>query len=227
MIGAGRSQGGVGRSVLRNLVGSGFTGRVQAVNRNADTQELDGVQLRRSLAELPDPVDLAVIAVPADQVPAVVAECGAHGVQGLVVVTAGYAETGPAGRARQRDLVRQARAAGMRVIGPNAFGLLNTDPAVRLNASLSPQLPARGPLGVFSQSGAIGAALLEAAHRRGLGLSSFASTGNRADVSGNDLLQYWEEDEAPGSCCSTWSPSATPASSAGSPAASPPTSRSS
>jgi acyl-CoA synthetase (NDP forming) len=84
----------------------------------------------------------------------------------------------------------------MRVIGPNAFGLLNTDPAVRLNASLSPQLPARGPLGVFSQSGAIGAALLEAAHRRGLGLASFASTGNRADVSGNDLLQYWEEDES-------------------------------
>jgi acyl-CoA synthetase (NDP forming)/RimJ/RimL family protein N-acetyltransferase len=196
VIGAGRSPGGVGRSVLRNLVGSGFTGKVQAVNRNADTDELDGVPLRRSLAELPDPVDLAVIAVPADQVIAVVAECGAHGVQGLVVVTAGYAETGVAGRARQRDLVRQARAAGMRVIGPNAFGLLNTDPAVRLNASLSPQLPARGPLGVFSQSGAIGAALLEAAHRRGLGLSSFASTGNRADVSGNDLLQYWEEDEA-------------------------------
>ncbi|TDU03788.1 acyl-CoA synthetase (NDP forming) [Streptomyces sp. 846.5] len=196
VIGAGRSPGGVGRSVLRNLVGSGFTGRVQAVNRNADTDELDGVPLRRGLAELPEPVDLAVVAVPADQVPAVVAECGAHGVQGLVVVTAGYAETGVAGRARQRDLVRQARAAGMRVIGPNAFGLLNTDPAVRLNASLSPQLPARGPLGVFSQSGAIGAALLEAAHRRGLGISSFASAGNRADVSGNDLLQYWEEDEA-------------------------------
>ncbi|MFC1442120.1 GNAT family N-acetyltransferase [Streptacidiphilus sp. N1-10] len=196
VIGAGRGPGGVGRSVLRNLLGSGFTGRVQAVNRNADSDELDGVPLRRSLAELPDPVDLAVIAVPADQVPAVVAECGAHGVLGLVVVTAGYAETGVTGRARQRDLVRQARAAGMRVIGPNAFGLLNTDPAVRLNASLSPQLPARGPLGVFSQSGAIGAALLEAAQRRGLGLSSFASAGNRADVSGNDLLQYWEEDEA-------------------------------
>nr|WP_042394151.1 GNAT family N-acetyltransferase [Streptacidiphilus carbonis] len=198
VIGAGRNPGGVGRSVLRNLLGSGFTGRVQAVNRNADggEGEMDGGPLRRSLAELPEPVDLAVIAVPADQVPAVVAECGANGVQGLVVVTAGYAETGAAGLARQRALVRQARAAGMRVIGPNAFGLLNTDPGVRLNASLSPQLPARGPLGVFSQSGAIGAALLEAAHRRGLGLSSFASAGNRADVSGNDLLQYWEEDEA-------------------------------
>ena len=197
VIGAGRDPRGVGRSVLRNLLAAGFTGRVQAVNRNAgELTELDGVPLRTGLAELPHPVDLAVVAVPADQVPAVVAECGAHGVQGLVVVTAGYAETGAAGRTRQRDLVRQARAAGMRVIGPNAFGLVNTDPAVRLNASLSPQLPAPGPLGVFSQSGAIGAALLEAAHRRGLGLSSFASAGNRADVSGNDLLQYWEEDEA-------------------------------
>ena len=200
VIGAGRDPRGVGRSVLTNLVAAGFAGQLQAVNRNAaGLTELDGVPgvpLRTTLGELPHPVDLAVVAVPADQVPAVVAECGAHGVQGLVVVSAGYAESGAAGRTRQRELVRQARAAGMRVIGPNAFGLLNTDPAVRLNASLSPQLPAAGGLGVFSQSGAIGAALLEAAHRRGLGLSSFASTGNRADVSGNDLLQYWEEDEA-------------------------------
>ncbi|MFC1419821.1 bifunctional acetate--CoA ligase family protein/GNAT family N-acetyltransferase [Streptacidiphilus cavernicola] len=200
VVGAGRDPRGVGRSVLTNLLAAGFAGRLQAVNRNAGGRtELDGVPgvpLRATLAELPYPVDLAVVAVPADQVPAVVAECGAHGVQGLVVVTAGYAETGAAGRERQRDLVRQARAAGMRVIGPNAFGLVNTDPAVRLNASLSPQLPEAGGLGIFSQSGAIGAALLEAAHRRGLGLSSFASAGNRADVSGNDLLQYWEEDPA-------------------------------
>jgi acyl-CoA synthetase (NDP forming) len=114
------------------------------------------------------------------------------------VITAGYAETGLDGRVRQRELVREARAAGMRVLGPNAFGLINTDPAVRLDASLAPQLPGRGPLGVFTQSGAIGAALLEAAYRRGLGISSFASAGNRADVSGNDLLQYWEEDEDTG-----------------------------
>ncbi|MEY9964528.1 acyl-CoA synthetase (NDP forming)/RimJ/RimL family protein N-acetyltransferase [Streptacidiphilus sp. MAP12-16] len=198
VIGAGREPLGVGRSVLRNLLAAGFTGRLQAVNRNADTiesAELDGVPVRSTVGDLPEPVDLAVIAVPVEQVPAVVAECGARGVQGLIVVTAGYAETGAAGRTRQRELVRQARAAGMRVIGPNAFGLINTDPDVRLNASLSPELAAGGPLGVFSQSGAIGAALLEAAHRRGLGLSSFVSAGNRADVSGNDLLQYWEEDE--------------------------------
>jgi acyl-CoA synthetase (NDP forming)/RimJ/RimL family protein N-acetyltransferase len=197
VIGAGRNPDGVGRSVLRNLLAAGFTGEVYAVSRSAEPgQLLDGAPAFRGPGELPAPADLAVVAVPAAEVPAVVAECGAAGVQGLVVITAGYAETGTAGRARQRDLVRQARAAGMRVLGPNAFGLINTDPGSRLNASLSPLLPARGPLGIFSQSGAIGAALLEAADRRGLGVSSFASAGNRADVSGNDLLQFWEEDEA-------------------------------
>ncbi|WP_408022559.1 bifunctional acetate--CoA ligase family protein/GNAT family N-acetyltransferase [Streptacidiphilus albus] len=206
VIGAGRHPAGVGRSVLRNLLGAGFTGRLYAVNRRAagspeaagpdGVDRLDGVPLFARVGDIPEPVDLAVVAVPAEAVPGVVADCGAHGVQGLVVITAGYAETGAAGRERQRELVRQARAAGMRVLGPNAFGLINTDPAIRLDASLSPRLPERGPLGVFSQSGAIGAALLEAADRRGLGVSSFVSAGNRADVSGNDLLQYWEEDEA-------------------------------
>jgi len=196
VIGAGRNPAGVGRSVLRNLREGGFNGRLYAVNRHAGGEEFDGVAVHADLAGISGQVDLAVVAVPAGEVPAVVAECGAHGVQGLVVITAGYAETGGAGRARQRDLVRQARAAGMRVLGPNAFGLINTDPGIRLNASLSPRLPAPGPVGIFSQSGAIGAALLETADRRGLGLSSFVSAGNRADVSGNDLLQYWEEDEA-------------------------------
>ncbi|WP_280700730.1 GNAT family N-acetyltransferase [Kitasatospora sp. GP82] len=195
VVGVSRSPQSAGRALLRNL--AGFDGPVYAVNRNAPSgTELDGVPSYRSLLEIPGPVDLAVIAVPATAVPAAVAECGAHGVQGLVVVTAGYAETGPEGRERQRALVRQARAAGMRVIGPNAFGLLNTDPEHPLNASLAPVLPERGPFGLFCQSGAIGVALLEAAHRRGMGISSFASVGNRADVSGNDWLQYWEEDPA-------------------------------
>jgi len=196
VIGAGRNPAGVGRSVLRNLLEGGFTGSLYAVNRHAGGEQFDGVPVHAALAGVSGQVDLAVVAVPAGEVPAVVAECGAHGVQGLVVITAGYAETGDGGRARQRDLVRQARAAGMRVLGPNAFGLINTDPEISLNASLSPRLPAPGPVGIFSQSGAIGAALLETADRRGLGLSSFVSAGNRADVSGNDLLQYWEEDEA-------------------------------
>ncbi|GAA2156792.1 bifunctional GNAT family N-acetyltransferase/acetate--CoA ligase family protein [Kitasatospora kazusensis] len=195
VLGVSRHPQSVGRTLLRDL--AGFRGPVYAVNRNAPPgTELDGVATHQSLLDIPGPVDLAVIAVPAAAVPAAVADCGAHGVQGLVVVTAGYAETGPDGRDRQRALVRQARAAGMRVVGPNAFGLLNTDPERPLNASLAPVLPERGPFGLFCQSGAIGVALLEAAHRRGLGVSSFASVGNRADVSGNDWLQYWEEDPA-------------------------------
>ncbi|WP_370068669.1 GNAT family N-acetyltransferase [Streptacidiphilus sp. MAP5-3] len=198
VIGAGRNPVGVGRTVLRNLIDAGFTGRLDAINRSPGVIELDGVPVHASIADVPEPVDLAVIAVPAEQVPDVVADCGAAGVRGLVVITAGYAETGVDGRARQRELVRQARAAGMRVLGPNAFGLINTDPSVRLDASLAPALPDHGPLGIFTQSGAIGAALLEAAHRRGIGISSFASVGNRADISGNDLLQYFEEDDATG-----------------------------
>ncbi|WP_354642596.1 GNAT family N-acetyltransferase [Kitasatospora camelliae] len=196
VVGVSRNPQSVGRAVLRDLA-AGFDGPVYAVNRNAEPgTELDGVATHRALSDIPGPVDLVVLAVPEPAVPAAVAECGAHGVQGLVVLTAGYAETGPEGLDRQRALVRQARAGGMRVIGPNAFGLLNTDPEHPLNASLAPALPARGPFGLFCQSGAIGVALLEGAHRRGLGVSSFASVGNRADVSGNDLLQYWEEDEA-------------------------------
>ncbi|MFF7994906.1 GNAT family N-acetyltransferase [Kitasatospora xanthocidica] len=198
VIGASRTPQTVGRAILRDLLGAAPAGfAVHAVNRNAPPgTELDGVPVHRSILDIPGPVDLAVVAVPEGAVPAAVAECGAHGVQGLVVVTAGYAETGPEGRDRQRALVRQARAAGMRVVGPNAFGLINTDPANPLNASFAPRLPGRGGFGIFCQSGAIGVALLEAAHKRGLGVSSFASVGNRADVSGNDFLQYWAEDEA-------------------------------
>ncbi|MDF9816121.1 bifunctional GNAT family N-acetyltransferase/acetate--CoA ligase family protein [Streptomyces sp. SPB162] len=196
VIGASRRPGGVGRTLLRNLVAGGFTGRVHAVNRSFPEGEstLDGVRAHRTLAGIPEPVDLAVIAVPAEHVPAAVTACGENGVQGLVVVTAGYAESGPEGRERQRELVRQARSYGMRVIGPNAFGIINTAAGVRLNASLSPEVPAVGRLGLFTQSGAIGIALLSGLHRRGAGLSSFVSAGNRADVSGNDLLQYWHND---------------------------------
>src|SRR5690606_20334249 len=114
------------------------------------------------------------------------------GVHGLVVVSSGFGETGPEGKKRQDELVRAARAAGMRVVGPNCLGVANTDPKVSLNATLSPNLPPRGRIGFFSQSGALGRAILERVAQRGLGLSTFVSAGNRADVSGNDLLQYWE-----------------------------------
>lgn len=196
VVGAGRAPGGVGRTVLRNLLGAGFTGRVHAVNAalTDGPAELDGVPAHPSVAAIGEPVDLAIVAVPAERVPEVVADCGEHGVRGLVVLSAGYAESGPAGRERQRQLVRQARSYGMRIIGPNAFGIINTSEDVRLNASLAPHMPAAGRIGLFTQSGAIGIALLAGLHRHGAGLSSFISAGNRADVSGNDFLQHWYDD---------------------------------
>ncbi|NEA97578.1 bifunctional GNAT family N-acetyltransferase/acetate--CoA ligase family protein [Streptomyces sp. SID13726] len=202
VVGVGRTPGGVGRSVLDNIRDAGFTGRLYAVNKAfpEGRKELDGIPAHRSVGDIDGPVDLAVVAVPADEVPEVVAECGAHGVQGLVVLSAGYAESGPEGRERQRELVRHARAYGMRIIGPNAFGIINTSPAVRLNASLAPETPRPGRIGLFAQSGAIGIALLSRLHRRGggvtgvTGVSTFVSCGNRADVSGNDVLQYWYDD---------------------------------
>ncbi|GAA3486040.1 GNAT family N-acetyltransferase [Streptomyces cremeus] len=196
VVGAGRSPRSVGRTVLRNLVGAGFTGRAYAVNAALpeETTELEGVPAYRSVAGIGAPVDLAVLVVPAEKVPQAVADCGESGVQGLVVLAAGYAESGAEGRERQRELVRQARSYGMRIIGPNAFGIINTSDAVRLNASLAPRSPDRGRIGLFAQSGAIGIALLSGLHRRGAGVSAFISAGNRADVSGNDFLQYCHED---------------------------------
>ncbi|HZG05288.1 MAG TPA: GNAT family N-acetyltransferase [Streptomyces sp.] len=193
VIGVSRAPRGAGRTVLAGLRAAGFTGRTYAVNRAfpPETTEVDAVPAYRSVREIPEPVDLAVVAVPAGQVPAVVAECGRRGVQGLVVLSADF------GREEQRELVRQARSYGMRIIGPNAFGVINTAPGVRLNTTLSTAIPDRGRIGLFTQSGAIGIAVLAALHRRGRGLggvSTFVSAGNRADVSGNDVLQYWDDD---------------------------------
>ncbi|MEV7441260.1 GNAT family N-acetyltransferase [Streptomyces sp. NPDC091204] len=197
VIGVSRSGAGVGAAALRNLRDSGFHGHLYAVNEAVTRDLLDGVRAYRSIGAIGAPVDLAVIAVPAERVPHVVAACGEHGVQGLVVLSAGYGESGPEGLARQRELVRQVRSYGMRLIGPNAYGVINTAPEVELNASLTPApMPMRGRIGLFTQSGAIGIALLSALLRRGEGLSSFVSAGNRADVSGNDILQYWYDDEA-------------------------------
>ncbi|PPB50184.1 GNAT family N-acetyltransferase [Arthrobacter pityocampae] len=192
VIGASREWGTVGYALLEHLVDGGFTGRVYAVNPEAF--ELNGMISHASLAEIPEPVDLAVIAVPQDQVESVVDACGDAGVKGLLVVTAGYADDDGDGLARQRALVHKARAQGMRVVGPASLGLVNTDPAIRLNASMAPGLPKRGALSLFSQSAGLGVLLYASAHRRGLGVSSVISAGNRADVSGNDAMQFWEDD---------------------------------
>ncbi|MGH3345173.1 MAG: GNAT family N-acetyltransferase [Carbonactinosporaceae bacterium] len=192
VIGASRSPGTVGQTLLRNLAKGGFTGRTYAVNPAAD--QIAGMPAYRSVVEIPGVVELAVIAVPVEAVLDVVRDCASKGVHGLVVVSAGFSESGPEGRAQQREIVRVARANGMRVVGPNCLGVINTDPALSLNASLSPTMPSPGRVGLFSQSGALGVAILATTVERGLGLSTFVSAGNRADVSGNDLLQFWEED---------------------------------
>ncbi len=194
VIGASRSRDKVGQALIRNLVQSGFTGPVYAVNPGATA--VSGVPAHPNVRDVPGGVDLAVIAVPAESVMDVVLDCAAKGVKGLVVVSAGFAESGGDGRRRQFELVRIARSHGMRVVGPNCLGIVNNNPDYSLNASLAPVVPPPGNVGFFSQSGALGTAILQAVAARGLGLSTFVSAGNRADVSGNDLLQYWQDDAA-------------------------------
>jgi acyl-CoA synthetase (NDP forming)/GNAT superfamily N-acetyltransferase len=194
VIGASREPGGVGQTVLRNLLAADFTGPVYPVHR--EVRAVAGVRAYPSVSEIDGDVDLAVVAVPAEGVLDVVKECAEKGVHGLVVVSSGFGETGDQGRARQDELARIARSYGLRVVGPNCLGIANTDPAVKLNATLAATVPGRGRVGFFSQSGALGTALLQRVAQRGMGISSFVSAGNRADVSGNDLLQYWEEDDS-------------------------------
>ncbi|MDP3892805.1 GNAT family N-acetyltransferase, partial [Nocardioides sp.] len=194
VIGASRRQDTIGQALVRNLVTGDYTGRVYAVNPTADA--VSGLPAYKSVSDIPDQVDVAVVAVPAEAVQEVVLDCAAKGVHGLIVISSGFAETGEEGRLRQRRLVGLARSYGLRLIGPNCLGVINTDPQVSLNASLSALMPPRGRAGFFCQSGALGSAILEKVYNRGLGLSTFVSAGNRADVSGNDLLQYWEEDDS-------------------------------
>ena len=194
VVGASRDPDSIGHRLLENLVAGGFRGDLHVVNTEA--AEVLGVPSHSHVDEVPAPVDLAIVAVPAAAVNDVVRDCARAGVRGLVVVSSGFAETGEEGRSRQEMLLRLVRAYGMRVVGPNSFGMVNNDPQVRLNASLAPKLPPPGRLGLFSQSGALGIAVLASAARRGLGISTFVSAGNRADVSGNDVMQYWIDDQA-------------------------------
>jgi acyl-CoA synthetase (NDP forming)/RimJ/RimL family protein N-acetyltransferase len=194
VIGASTDPKKIGHVVFANLMAYGFAGPVYPVHPEA--RHVGGVRAYPSVLDVPDQVDLAVVAVPAAMVAEVVEQCGHKGVRGVVVVSGGFGERDEAGRELERALVATARAQGMRVVGPNCLGVVNADPAVRLNATIAPQAPGLGRVGFFCQSGALGVAILAAAKRWGLGLSTFVSAGNRADVSGNDLLQYWERDPA-------------------------------
>ena len=192
VVGASRRPGAVGHEIFRSLLQHGFQGPVYPVNPAA--AHVAGVRAYGDVRDVPDDIDLAVIAVPAEQVAEVVVACGEKRVRGLVVVSGGFADAGEQGRARLTEVVRLAREGGMRLIGPNAMGILNTDPAVSLHATFAGGSPPAGRVGVFSQSGALAGTVLAEAGRRGLGLSGFVSIGDRADVSGNDLLQYWQQD---------------------------------
>jgi acetyl coenzyme A synthetase (ADP forming)-like protein len=192
VIGASRDPAAIGYRILDGMTRAGFRGPIYPVNPKATV--IQGLKVYPSMREVPERVDLAVISVPAAAVLKVVDDCAVNGVRTLVVITAGFAEMGHEGVALQKSLVEKVRGYGMRMVGPNCLGLLNADADVRLNASFSPVFPPAGRIGMSSQSGAVGLAVLGAAGGHGLGFSTFVSVGNKADVSGNDLLQYWESD---------------------------------
>ncbi len=192
VVGASRRRGKIGSEILHNLLHDGFRGTIHPVNPGA--RRIAGRRAYPSAREIPEKIDLAVIAVPAPAVAGAVEDCLARGASGLVVISAGFRETGPEGARLEDALLERVRAAGARLVGPNCMGLANTDPRFRLNATFSPVFPPAGNVALASQSGALGIALLETARRLRLGVSTFVSVGNKADVSGNDLVQYWSED---------------------------------
>ena len=194
VIGASRQPGSLGQLVFQNIMEGGFTGVVYPVNPKADA--IMAVKAYPSILDVPGDVDLAVIIVPTPLVAKVADECGQKGVRAIIVITDGFRERGPEGAAREEELRDIALGHGMRLVGPNCMGLINTDPEVRLNASFSSIYPPRGNVAFLSQSGAMGLVILEYANELNMGISGFVSVGNRADISSNDLLQYWEDDPA-------------------------------
>ncbi|HEY3582684.1 MAG TPA: GNAT family N-acetyltransferase [Pyrinomonadaceae bacterium] len=193
VIGASRHRGTIGGEIFHNLLSFGFKGPVYPVNPTAAS--IENVRCYPAIDMVPGPVDLAVVVVPAAQVVRVAGECARKGVKALVVISAGFSETGKEGKLRQAELMSVCRSAGMRLIGPNCMGIVNTNPAVLLDATFAPAVPPRGRVGFSSQSGALGLAIMEFANSLGLGISTFVSVGNKADISGNDLLRYWESDD--------------------------------
>src|SRR5689334_9110950 len=194
VIGASRRPGSIGWQVLHNLVSGGFEGKVFPVNPH--TEVLHSIKCYRSVLEIDDAVDLVVITIPKEGVPRAIEQCARKGVRALVVITAGFKETGARGALAEARILATARKAGMRMVGPNCMGIQNTELGVRLNASFSRTFAQPGPVAFVSQSGAMGEALLAHADQINLGVSMFVSMGNRADVSANDLLEHWGRDPA-------------------------------
>jgi len=194
VLGASRDPTRIGNKLVQALVMNRFPRPIYPVNPKAT--EVAGLPAYPSVIDVPGPVDLAIIAVPRDAALGAVDECAAKGVRAVVVISAGFAEVNAEGRELQKRLVQKVRQHGMRMVGPNCFGLVNADPSVQLNATFTSIFPPSGRVAMSSESGALGLAILAAARRLQMGISTFVSIGNRADVSANDLLQYWEEDLA-------------------------------
>ncbi len=192
VIGASRSESSIGWQILDNLLKHGFRGPVYPVNPNATA--VHSVRAYAGIRDVPGPVDLAVVVVPKEQVLAVVRESVEAGVGGFVVISAGFREIGGEGDAREASLLEIVRSRGLRMIGPNCMGVLNTESGIRMNATFAPSSPPAGNVAFMSQSGAMGLSILDYAETLGIGISMFVSVGNKADVSGNDLLEYWKDD---------------------------------
>lgn len=194
VVGASRQSGTIGHEILRNLLAFGFTGAVYPVNPKA--KSICGVKAYPSLKFVPDPLDVAMIVVPRDYVLDVAQECADAGVKSVIVISAGFREMGAEGLEREQRLLEIVRRHGIRMVGPNCMGIINADPAVSMNATFTSAMPPFGHAGFVSQSGALGVSVLDYAREYGIGISQFVSVGNKADVSGNDLLEHWEKDPA-------------------------------
>jgi acetyl coenzyme A synthetase (ADP forming)-like protein len=193
VVGAGRRRGKIGAEIMHNLLATDFQGRVYPVNESADT--IGAMRAYPRVTDIPDEIDLAILVVPAEDIEAVVDDCIEKKVRGIVIISAGFAESGAEGRTRESAILEKVRRAGVRLVGPNCMGIINTDPNVFLNATFSPVYPPAGHVAMSTQSGALGLAILDYARRLNLGISTFVSVGNKADVSSNDLIQYWADDE--------------------------------
>jgi acetyl coenzyme A synthetase (ADP forming)-like protein len=192
VIGANRERGRIGSELFHNLLANDCQVPVYPVH--PDAGDVEGHRAVARVTDISGPVDLAVVVVPARHVRRVVEECIAKGVKAIVVISAGFGEVGGEGRALEAALLETVREAGVRMVGPNCMGVINTDLAVRLNATFSPVYPPAGGVAMSTQSGALGLAILDYARRLNLGISTFVSVGNKADVSSNDLIQYWADD---------------------------------
>ena len=193
VVGASHDPQKIGGAVFQNLLNSNFNGIIFPVNPN--TPSVHGVLTYPSIVDVPGHIDLAIIVLPAKNVLDAVDQCGKKGVLGMLIMSAGFGETGTEGKERERMLMEKIFAYGMRLIGPNCLGMVNTDADVRLNATFCSLVPPRGNVSMASESGAVGMALLNHASSINLGIAHFVSLGNRIDISSNDLMEFWEDDE--------------------------------